>query len=130
MRITKTPDLSSWKKLGDMKTKLGKTFALYESPDGKKVAQVDEGMMIHMIIEDGKPVYLNPTTMDGLKRMKEIQKEMRKISKAKYGGLGDFGRFLLLERLIPVLEERLGLARGAGAPKGLEVSQPGKAASG
>jgi hypothetical protein len=81
VRIIKTPDLSSWKKLGDMKTKLGKTFALYESPDGKKVAQVDDGMMIHMIIEDGKPVYLNPTTMDGLKRMSEIQQFLKEKAK-------------------------------------------------
>ena len=81
MRVTKTPDLSSWKKLGDMKTKLGKKFALYESPDGKKVAQVDGDMMIHMIIQDRKPVFLNPTTMDGLKRMGEVNKFLKEKAK-------------------------------------------------
>lgn len=81
MRITKTPDLSSWKKLGDMNTKLGKKFALYESPDGKKVAQVDGNMMIHMIIQDGKPVFLNPKTMDGLKRMGEVNKFLKEKAK-------------------------------------------------
>ena len=81
MRITKTPDLSSWKKLGDMNTKLGKKFALYESPDGKKVAQVDGDMMIHMIIQNGKPVFVNPKTMDALKRMAEIQKYLKNKAK-------------------------------------------------
>lgn len=81
MRITKTPDLSSWKKIGDMNSKLGKKFALYESPDGKKIAQVDGDMMIHMIIQDGKAVFLNPTTMDGLKRMAEIRKFLKEKAK-------------------------------------------------
>lgn len=81
MRVNKTPDLSSWNKIGDMKTKLGKKFALYESPDGKKVAQVDDGMMIHMIIQEGKPVYMNPKTMDGLKRMAEIRRYLKENSK-------------------------------------------------
>ena len=81
MRVTKKHDLSSWKKLGDMKTKLGKKFALYESPDGKKVAQVDGNMMVHMIIQDRKPVFLNPTTMDGLKRMAEVNKFLKEKSK-------------------------------------------------
>lgn len=81
MDIKKTPDLSSWKKLGDMNTSLGKKFTLYESPDGKKVAQVDKNMMIHMIIQDGKPVFLNPKTMDSLKRMHEVKKFL--MEKAK-----------------------------------------------
>ena len=81
MRVTKTPDLTSWKKLGDINTKLGKKFGLYESPDGKKVAQVDGDMMVHMIIQDGKPVFLNPTTMDGLKRMAEVNKFLKEKSK-------------------------------------------------
>lgn len=81
MRVSKTPDLNSWKKLGDMKTNLGKKFALYESPDGAKVAQVDGDMMIHMIIQNGKPVYMNPKTMDGLKRMAEVKKFLREKAK-------------------------------------------------
>jgi hypothetical protein len=81
VRLTKTPDLSSWKKLGDMKTKLGKKFALYEPPDGKKVAQVDGDMMIHMIIQNRKPIFMNPKTMDGLKRMSEVNKFLKDKSK-------------------------------------------------
>ena len=81
MRIRKTPDLSCWNKLGTMTTGLGKKFHLYESPDGKRVAQVDDDLMIHMIIEDGKPIYLNPTTIDSLKRMAEIQKYLKESSK-------------------------------------------------
>ncbi len=81
MRVTKTPDLNSWNKIGDMKTSLGKEFALYESPDGEKLAQVDSEMMIHMIIQDGKPVYLNPKTMDGLKRMAEVKKFLKEKAK-------------------------------------------------
>ena len=73
MRVQKTPDLSSWKKIGDMQTALGKEFALYESPDGSKIAQVDKDMLIHMIIEDGKPSYLNPKVIDSLKRVAEVQ---------------------------------------------------------
>ncbi len=81
MRVTKTPDFSSWNKLGDMNTSLGKKFTLYESPDGKKIAQVDNEMMIHMIIQDGKPVFLNPKTMDGLKRMAEVRKFLKEKAK-------------------------------------------------
>lgn len=81
VRVTKTPDLHSWKKIGDMKTKLGKEFRLYESPDGTKLAQVDDDEMIHMIIENGKPVYMNPKTMDGLKRMSEIRKYLKDNAK-------------------------------------------------
>lgn len=81
MKIRKTPDLSSWKKLGTMTTGLGKEFHLYESPDGKRVAQVGEELMIHMIIEDGKPVYLNPKTTGSLKRMAELQKHLKESSK-------------------------------------------------
>ena len=81
MRIRKTPDLSSWNKLGTMTTGLGKKFHLYESPDGKRVAQVDDERMIHMIIEDGKPTYLNPKTTDSLKRMSEVQKYLKESSK-------------------------------------------------
>jgi hypothetical protein len=64
-----------------MKTKLGKKFALYESPDGKKVAQVDADMMVHMIIQDRKPIFMNPKTMDGLKRMTEVNKFLKDKSK-------------------------------------------------
>lgn len=81
MRIGKTPDLSFWNKLGTMTTGLGKKFHLYESQDGKKVAQMDDDLMIHMIIEDGKPIYLNPKTTDSLKRMAEIQKYLKDSSK-------------------------------------------------
>ena len=81
MRIRKTRDLCCWNKLGTMTTGLGKKFHLYESPDGKKVAQMDDDLMIHMIIEDGKPIYLNPATTDSLKRMAEIQKYLKDSSK-------------------------------------------------
>ena len=81
MRIRKTLDPSSWNKLGTMTTGLGKKFYLYESPDGKKVVQVDDDLTVYMIIEDGKPIYLNPTTTDSLKRMAEIQKYLKDSSK-------------------------------------------------
>ena len=77
MRIQKTPDLHSWKKIGDMQTALGKEFSLYESPDGKKIAQVDSGMLIHMIIQDGKPVYMSPKVIDALKRVAEIRNYLK-----------------------------------------------------
>ncbi len=81
MTIRKTPDISDWKKLGTMTTGLGKNFDLYESPDGKRVAQVDDELVIHMIIENGKPTYLNPKTTGSLKRMAELQKHLKESSK-------------------------------------------------
>ncbi len=81
MTLKKTPDLSTWKKLGTMTTSLGKEFHLYESPDGKRVAQVDDELVIHMIIENGKPTYLNPKTTGSLKRMAELQKHLKESSK-------------------------------------------------
>ena len=77
MRVQKTPDLHSWKKIGDMHTALGKEFTLYESPDGTKIAQVDADMLIHMIIQDGKPVYMNPKMVDSLKRVAEVKHYLR-----------------------------------------------------
>ena len=81
MRVQKVPDLQSWKKLGDMQTALGKEFTLYESPDGTKLAQVDGDMLIHMIIENGKPVYMNPKVVDTLKRVAEIKHYLRDKAK-------------------------------------------------
>ena len=81
MRIQKTPDLHSWKKIGDMQTALGKEFTLYESPDGSKIAQVDDDMLIHMIIENGKPVYMNPNMIDALKRVAEVRHYLKDKAK-------------------------------------------------
>ncbi len=64
-----------------MNTALGKEFTLYESPDGTKVAQVDKDMLIHMIISDGKPVYMDPRVMDALKRVAEIRRHLKTASK-------------------------------------------------
>ena len=63
-----------------MNTALGKEFTLYESPDGTKIAQVDKEMLIHMIIADGKPVYMDPRVMDALKRVAEIRRHLKKVS--------------------------------------------------
>ena len=79
--MQKFPDLHSWKKIGDMHTALGKEFILYESPDGTKLAQVDGDMLIHLIIEDGKPVYMNPKVVDTLKRVVEIKHYLRNKAK-------------------------------------------------
>jgi sucrose-6-phosphate hydrolase SacC (GH32 family) len=81
LRVQKVPDLHSWKKIGDMHTALGKEFILYESPDGTKLAQVDGDMLIHLIIEDGKPVYMNPKVVDTLKRVAEIKHYLRNKAK-------------------------------------------------
>jgi hypothetical protein len=81
LRVQKTPDLHSWKKIGDMHTALGKDFSLYESPDGSKLAQVDSDMLIHMIIADGKPVYMSPKVVDALKRVSEIKRFLREKAK-------------------------------------------------
>ena len=56
-----------------MKTALGKEFSLYESPDGRRIAQVDKDMLIHMIIVDCVPVYMDPRVIDALKRVAEIR---------------------------------------------------------
>jgi hypothetical protein len=58
-------------------------------------------------------------------RVETLRKELRDIQKLKYGGIGVVGKFMLLPRLIPVLEERLGLAPGRGAPA--EYKSPGPA---
>ncbi len=81
MRVQKTPDLQSWKKIGDMQTVLGKEFTLYESPDGTKLAQVDADMLIHMIIQDVKPIYMNPKVVDSLKRVAEVKRYLRDNTK-------------------------------------------------
>jgi sucrose-6-phosphate hydrolase SacC (GH32 family) len=81
LRVQKTPDLSSWKKIGDMQTALGKEFTLYESPDGTKLAQVDADMLIHMIIQDGKPIYMNPKMVDSLKRVAEVKRYLKNRAK-------------------------------------------------
>ncbi len=81
MRIQKTPDLHSWKKIGDLNTALGKEFALYESPDGSKIAQVDNDMLIHLIIKEGKPVYICPKVVDALKRVAEIREYLKEKAK-------------------------------------------------
>jgi len=81
LRVQKTPDLHSWKKLGEMQTALGKEFTLYESPDGSKIAQVDTDMLIHMIIQDGKPVYMSPKVVDALKRVAEVRRYLKDMAK-------------------------------------------------
>ena len=60
-----------------MKTALGKEFTLYESPDGEKIAQGDSEMLIHMIIQDGKPVYMSPKVIDALKRVAEVRRYLK-----------------------------------------------------
>jgi hypothetical protein len=62
-----------------MTTALGKEFMLYESPDGQKIAQVDQDMLIQMIIQDGKPVYMNPKIIDALKRVAEVRRYLKKV---------------------------------------------------
>ena len=60
-----------------MQTALGKEFTQYESPDGQKIAQVDSEMLIHMIIQDGKPVYMSPKVIDALKRVAEVRRYLK-----------------------------------------------------
>jgi hypothetical protein len=77
LRVQKTPDIKSWKKINKKETTLGKEFTLYESPDGSRIAQVDEDMHIHIIIKDGKPVYVNPKVIDAFKRVAEIKRYLK-----------------------------------------------------
>jgi hypothetical protein len=80
LRVQKNPDLHSWKKIGEMQTALGKEFTLYESPDGTKIAQVDSDMLIHMIIQGGKPVYMSPDMVDALKRVAEVRRYLKDMA--------------------------------------------------
>lgn len=64
-----------------MQTALGKEFTLYESPDGSRVAQVDSDMHIHLIIKEGKPVFMSPKVVDALKRVAEIRGYLKHKSK-------------------------------------------------
>jgi len=74
LAVEKIPDLSSWRKIGEMTSSLGTVYDLYESPDQRKVAQVDKNLVIYLIMEDGKLSYMNPRTIDALQRMKEVEK--------------------------------------------------------
>ena len=80
MKVKKIPDLSSWKKVGTMKTPLGREFLLYESPDESRIAQVNPNLVIQMIIKDGEAVYINPDIVDKLSRMRFLQNYLKKIS--------------------------------------------------
>jgi sucrose-6-phosphate hydrolase SacC (GH32 family) len=73
LAVEKIPDLSSWRKIGEMTSSLGTVYDLYESPDQRKVAQVDKNLVIYLIMEDGKLTYMNPRTIDALQRMKEVE---------------------------------------------------------
>lgn len=73
MAVEKIPDLSSWRKIGEMTSGLGTVYDLYESPDQSKVAQVDKNLVIYLIMEDGKLSYMSPRTIDALQRMKEVE---------------------------------------------------------
>ena len=73
MTVEKIPDLSSWRKIGEMTSSLGTVYDLYESPDQRKVAQVDKNLVIYLIMEDGKLSYMNPRTIDALQRMNEVE---------------------------------------------------------
>lgn len=73
LAVEKIPDLSSWRKIGEMTSSLGTVYDLYESPDQRKVAQVDKNLVIYLIMEDGKLSYMNPRTIDALQRMKEVE---------------------------------------------------------
>ena len=77
MAVEKIPDLDSWSKIGEMTSSLGTVYDLYESPDQRKVAQVDKNLVIYLIMEDGKLSYMNPRTIDALQRMKEIEEFLR-----------------------------------------------------
>ncbi len=73
MAVEKIPDLSSWRKIGEMTSSLGTVYDIYENPDQRKVAQVDKNLVIYLIMEDGKLSYMNPRTIDALQRMKEVE---------------------------------------------------------
>jgi len=73
LAVEKIPDLSSWRKIGEMTSSLGTVYDLYENSDHQKVAQVDKNLVIYLIMEDGKLSYMNPRTVDALQRMKEVE---------------------------------------------------------
>jgi len=73
LAVEKIPDLDSWRKIGEMTSSLGTIYDLYESPDQRKVAQVDKNLVIYLIMEDGKLSYMNHRTIDALQRMKEVE---------------------------------------------------------
>lgn len=73
LAVEKIPDLSSWRKIGEMTSSLGTVYDLYESPDQRKVAQVDKNLVIYLIMEDDKLSYMNPRTIDALQRMNEVE---------------------------------------------------------
>ena len=75
--VQKVPDLHSWRKIGRLETALGTEYDLFESPDGNRVAQVDDQLVIYMILEKGELVYMNPRTKDSLNRMKEINRFLK-----------------------------------------------------
>jgi hypothetical protein len=77
MAVEKIPDLDSWKRIGEMTSSLGTVYDLYESPDQRKVAQVDKNLVIYLIMEDGRLSYMNPRTIDALQRMKEVEEFLR-----------------------------------------------------
>jgi len=77
LAVEKIPDLSSWRKIGEMTSNLGTVYDLYENPDQRKVAQVDKNLVIYLIMEDGKLSYMNPRTIDAIQRMREIEEFLR-----------------------------------------------------
>jgi len=77
MAVEKIPDLDSWKKIGEMTSSLGTVYDLYESPDQRKVAQVDKNLVIYLIMEEGRLSYMNPRTIDALQWMKEVEEFLR-----------------------------------------------------
>ena len=81
MKVKKIPNLSNWKKVGTMKTPMGREFLLFESPDESKIAQVNPDLVIQMIIEDGEAVYINPDIVDKLSRMKFLQNYLKELYK-------------------------------------------------
>jgi hypothetical protein len=77
LAVEKIPDLSIWRKIGEMTSSLGTVYDIYESPDQRKVAQVDKNLVIFLIMKDGKLSYMNPRTIDALQRMNEIEEFLR-----------------------------------------------------
>jgi hypothetical protein len=81
LKIRKTPDLDEWQKIGEIRTALGKYFSLCRSPDGVKLAQVDENMMIQMIIINGDPIYIDSKLEDALIRIDDVKQFLLDKSK-------------------------------------------------
>jgi len=77
LAVEKIPDLDSWRKIGEMTSSLGTVYDLYESPDQRKVAQVDKNLVIYLIMEEDRLSYINPRTIDALQRMKEVEEFLR-----------------------------------------------------